>query len=71
MVCEIYFNGSRPCGGGLMALDGTTGKQLWRAYTIHEIFSVNCNADLDLDGMKDCIAGGRAGVRFLEKCIKL
>ncbi len=68
-MCEIYFNGSHPCGGGILALDGSTGKQLWRHYSPHEIFSLNCNADLDEDGMNDCIGGGRAGVSTVQKSL--
>lgn len=45
-----------------MALDGATGAELWRRYSVHEIFSLNCNSDLDGDGLTDCIGGGRAGV---------
>ena len=26
VVCEIYFNNRPHCGGGIMALDGKTGK---------------------------------------------
>ena len=61
-ACDIYFNGSFPCFGGILALDGRTGRQLWRHYTIHEVFAINCNADLDDDGVRDCLIGGRAGV---------
>lgn len=38
------------------------GEELWSYYAAHEIFSVNCNADLTGDGVNDCIGGGRAGV---------
>ncbi|XP_038065379.1 uncharacterized protein LOC119735653 isoform X2 [Patiria miniata] len=62
LVCDIYFNGSSPCFGGLMALDGQTGRQLWRHYSMYEIFAVNCNVDIDRDGVKDCLGGGRAGI---------
>lgn len=62
IVCKIYFNGSTPCFGGVMALEGRTGKELWRHYTPHEVYGLNCNADLNKDGIADCLAGGRAGV---------
>lgn len=65
IVCDIYFAGTRPCLGGLLALDGSTGRQLWRHYAEHEVFAVNCQADLDGDGTNDCIIGGRVGVRFI------
>ena len=65
VVCDIYFNGEHPCFGGLLALDGVTGRELWRHYGPHELFGVNCNADLNKDGVNDCLAGGRANVCFL------
>ena len=61
-ACDIYFNGSFPCFGGVLALDGRTGRELWRHYTIHEVFAINCNADIDQDGVRDCLIGGRVGV---------
>ena len=45
-----------------MALDGRTGDTLWEHRSPHEIFSLNCQVDLDKDGVQDCIGGGRAGV---------
>ena len=61
-VCDIYFDGQKPCLGGILALDGRTGKELWRLWTNHEIFALTCQADLNGDGYVDCLAGGRAGV---------
>lgn len=61
-ACDLYFNGTFPCFGGILALDGLTGKELWRHYTLHEVFAINCNADIDFDGVRDCLIGGRAGV---------
>ncbi|KAK7105709.1 hypothetical protein V1264_017053 [Littorina saxatilis] len=60
VVCDIYFNGTDPCRGGLMALEGLTGRELWRHYSRHELFGVNCNVDIDQDGVLDCLGGGRA-----------
>lgn len=62
VVCDIYFSGIHPCLGGLMALDGHTGSELWRHYSPHEVFAVNCNIDLDGDSLQDCIIAGRVGV---------
>lgn len=67
IVCDIYFNGKRPCFGGMMALDGLTGKELWRHYSVHELFGINCNEDLNNDGVLDCTGGGRAGVSIENK----
>ena len=39
-----------------------TGEELWSHYAAHEIFSINCNADISGHGVNDCIGGGRAGV---------
>ncbi|CAG2176500.1 unnamed protein product, partial [Oppiella nova] len=47
------------CGGGVMAIDGRTGEQLWIRYTPHELFASNCNNDINGDAIKDCILGGR------------
>ena len=60
--CDLYFNGTYPCFGGTLALDGLNGKELWRHYTEHEVYAVNCNGDLDADGVQDCLISGRAGV---------
>lgn len=68
-VCDIYFDGQKPCLGGIIALDGKTGVEIWRLWTKHEIFALTCQADLDGDGYIDCLAGGRAGV-FLAVSIK-
>jgi hypothetical protein len=65
IVCDLYFNGSVPCFGGILALEGATGRELWRYYSQHEIFALNCNEDLDKDGVKDCLGGGRAAVSGL------
>lgn len=61
-VCNLHFNGTFPCFGGILALNGLTGKELWRHYTLHEVFAINCNADIDFDGVRDCLISGRAGV---------
>ena len=62
VVCDVYFRGQHPCFGGVLALDGISGKEIWRVYTKHEVFALNCNADLNSDGQRDCVAGGRAAV---------
>lgn len=59
--CDLYFNGSYPCFGGALALDGNTGDELWRHYSMHEIYALNCNGDLNHDGTWDCLLGGRGG----------
>ncbi|XP_035703612.1 uncharacterized protein LOC110843502 isoform X2 [Folsomia candida] len=61
-VCDIYFNGQMPCFGGVLSLDGVDGKELWRHWTAHEVFALNCNEDINLDRIPDCLVGGRAGV---------
>ncbi|XP_067137973.1 uncharacterized protein [Centruroides vittatus] len=59
VVCDVYFPPHKECGGGILALDGNSGHELWRHYTLHEIFAINCNIDIDKDGVKDCLGGGR------------
>lgn len=62
IVCTLYFNGTYPCYGGALAIDGKTGHELWRHYSGHEIYAVNCNSDIDKDGVPDCLLGGRGGI---------
>jgi hypothetical protein len=45
-----------------MALDGRTGSLLWRTYTLHEMFAVNCELDIDDDKTPDCLVAGRMAV---------
>lgn len=47
------------CGGGFMALDGTSGEPLWAQYTAHELFASSCTLDLNGDGGVDCVFAGR------------
>lgn len=62
IVCQIHFNGTYPCFGGALALDGRNGQELWRHYSGHEIYAVNCNGDINKDGIPDCLLGGRGGI---------
>ncbi|XP_064472122.1 uncharacterized protein LOC135386243 [Ornithodoros turicata] len=59
VVCSVYFSESEWCGGGVAALNGKTGEEMWRIYVAHELFALNCERDLDHDGIRDCVAGGR------------
>lgn len=61
-VCEKYFNGIFPCFGGIVASDGKTGDQLWIHYSWHDVYALNCNGDIDKDGVADCLCAGRGGV---------
>lgn len=61
-ICDKYYNGQFPCFGGIYAVDGESGERLWVHYSMHEIFSVNCNGDLDKDGIPDCLVAGRVAV---------
>lgn len=61
-VCKKFYNDIFPCFGGILALNGTNGKELWIHYTMHEVTNVNCNADLNRDGYADCICSGHGGV---------
>lgn len=67
IFCQIYFNqtseplsteDSLGCGGGILALDGQTGDELWRIYTKYQLNSVNCPLDLDGDDVNDCFVTG-------------
>ena len=61
-TCNQYFHGQYPCFGGVVANDGATGKQLWLHFTAHEVYAVNCNGDINSDGIPDCLCAGRGGV---------
>ncbi|XP_046385650.1 uncharacterized protein LOC124155677 isoform X2 [Ischnura elegans] len=67
-VCPVYFssNGastaSGECLGGILALDGETGNTLWRRPLRHEVFGLDCSADITSDSVNDCVATGRGGV---------
>ncbi|XP_071442894.1 uncharacterized protein [Hetaerina americana] len=67
-VCSVYFSsyeGSTATGvclGGIMALDGKTGNTIWRRPLRHEVFGLDCSADITNDSLNDCIATGRGGV---------
>ena len=59
---ELGFAGT-PCGGGLFAMDGATGKSLWQHGTDNEVFSIVCDRlDVNRDGRPDCLIAGRHGV---------
>ena len=62
IVCNIYFIDTKPCMGGIMALDGRNGDTIWTFWSRHEIFTLSCQNDLNSDNITDCIAGGRAGL---------
>ena len=61
-ICSKYYNNKFPCFGGVLSVDGKTGDQLWVHYSHHNIFGINCNGDLDADGVADCLCAGRGGV---------
>lgn len=63
--CEVTNDGYRelvPCEGGILALDGITGKILWQRWTPSIVFSIICKADLNKDEQIDCVVSGRGGV---------
>lgn len=51
-----------PCEGGVLALDGATGRTLWQRWTVANVFSLYCNVDLDSDEIIDCFVAGGGGV---------
>ncbi|KAG5322445.1 F234B protein, partial [Pseudoatta argentina] len=61
-ICTIYFGNQTPCLGGVLALNGKTGEPIWTHWTAHSILSVDCDADLTNDKVKDCIISGRGGI---------
>lgn len=61
-VCSTYYPGVPLCFGGVMALDGQTGKTLWQHWTRRIILSVDCSVDLTGDNINDCLISGKGGV---------
>ncbi|EDW59612.1 uncharacterized protein [Drosophila virilis] len=53
-----------PCEGGVVALNGRDGSLLWQTWSVANVFSLHCNADVDRDGGIDCLAAGRLGMIF-------
>ncbi|KRG01922.1 uncharacterized protein Dmoj_GI10335, isoform B [Drosophila mojavensis] len=53
-----------PCEGGVVALNGRDGSTLWQTWSVANVFSLHCNADIDRDGGVDCVAAGRLGMIF-------
>ncbi|XP_032596106.1 uncharacterized protein LOC6567724 isoform X2 [Drosophila grimshawi] len=53
-----------PCEGGVVALNGRDGSILWQTWSVANVFSLHCNADIDRDGGIDCLAAGRLGMIF-------
>lgn len=58
----MFFNIEPPCGGGLIALNGTTGEIVWRRWLPHAVFIIYCTFDVNGDAVPDCLATGKAGV---------
>ncbi|XP_066592878.1 uncharacterized protein [Prorops nasuta] len=48
--------------GGVLALDGKTGKTIWTHWAAHAIFSIDCGLDITDDKVNDCIISGRGGI---------
>lgn len=61
----MVFGVSPPCEGGVIALDGRTGNILWRKWMNDSVFSVHCTADINLDGVDDCLISGIDGVPII------
>ncbi|XP_030374419.1 uncharacterized protein LOC115623988 [Scaptodrosophila lebanonensis] len=53
-----------PCEGGVIAVNGRTGELLWQTWSVANVFSLHCSADIDGDGSPDCVAAGRLGMIF-------
>lgn len=58
----MFFGISPPCQGGVMALNGSNGKLLWKHWLSHTVFSLSCTADINIDNITDCLVTGKGGV---------
>ncbi|RZC42814.1 PQQ 2 and/or VCBS domain containing protein, partial [Asbolus verrucosus] len=61
IFCPIFLGVPPPCQGGVIALNGTTGDIVWRYWINDTIFALQCSADLNGDGLEDCLATGDEG----------
>ena len=57
-TCKKFHNGTYPCFGGVAAVNGATGEQLWVHRTTHGVTSIICNGDINADGYADCLCSG-------------
>lgn len=65
--CQAAMQGEEvPCEGGVVALNGIDGSIMWQSWSVANVFSLHCSADVDGDGGTDCVAAGRLGVRSLD-----
>ncbi|KAH8273187.1 hypothetical protein KR018_011466 [Drosophila ironensis] len=63
--CQSAQQGEEvPCEGGVVALDGRDGSILWQSWSVANVFSLHCSADVDGDGGTDCVAAGRLGMIY-------
>ncbi|XP_044315081.1 uncharacterized protein LOC108040081 [Drosophila rhopaloa] len=63
--CQSAQQGEEvPCEGGVVALDGVDGSILWQSWSVANVFSLHCSADVDGDGGTDCVAAGRLGMIY-------
>lgn len=46
-----------------MAINGSNGSLMWTTWLDDAVIAVHCLADLDLDGLKDCVVVGKTRVR--------
>lgn len=60
--CQMFLGVNPPCQGGVIALDGLTGKPIWTKWLNHPVFTLYCSADLNGDKIFDCLASGKGGV---------
>lgn len=53
--------GIEPCQVRIFALSGQNGELVWEKWLPFSPFAVNCNHDLNADGIPDCTLSGRNG----------
>lgn len=64
LFCPIFMGVPPPCEGGVIALDGGSGNILWRNWMNDTVFLLKCTADVNSDGVNDCLAIGLEGVSY-------
>ncbi|XP_066251301.1 uncharacterized protein [Euwallacea similis] len=61
IFCPIFLGVPPPCDGGLIALNGKNGNVMWKQWINDTIFGLHCSADVNADGVNDCLYVGIDG----------
>lgn len=54
------------CIGGVMAIDGKSGKNIWHRGLTKVVLALHCEFEINGDSITDCIVTGRQGVSIRD-----